>query len=204
MSVEALILDYGEVLSEPQQPGPMREMARLLGVSDERFADAYWQRRSDYDLGMPTDEYWRLTAESLGLALPGGARLEALVAADVASWTRYRDAMWDLARAFRASGGRTAFLSNGVPPVMARIRQDRPLADWFDVVVVSYEVGLAKPDPRIFTLCLERLGVDAASVLFVDDRAVNTAGAAAIGVQTLTFTRERSVDDVRALLELRE
>jgi putative hydrolase of the HAD superfamily len=200
MPLDALILDYGEVLSEAQQPGPMREMARLLGVSDERFADAYWRWRPDYDLGMPTDEYWRVTAGSLGLAPPAGAQLEALVAGDVASWTRYRDAMWDLVRTFRASGGRTAFLSNGVPPVMARIRQDRPLADWFDVVVVSYEVGLAKPDPRIFALCLERLGVEAASTLFVDDRAVNTASATAVGLQTLTFTREHTVDDVRALL----
>jgi putative hydrolase of the HAD superfamily len=198
MLMDALILDYGEVLSEPQQAGPVREMARLLGVSEERFADAYWRRRSEYDLGLPTEEYWRLTVESLGLEPPGGAQIETLVAQDVASWTCYRDAMWDLVRTFRAAGGRTAFLSNGVPPVMERIRQDRPLDGWFDVVVVSYEVGLAKPDPKIFALCLERLGVAAASTLFVDDRAVNTGGAATLGLQTLTFTKDRTVDDVRA------
>jgi putative hydrolase of the HAD superfamily len=200
MSLDALILDYGEVLSEPQQLEPMRQMARLLQVSDERFAEAYWRLRHDYDLGMPSNEYWRLTAGSLGVNRLDDARVEQLVAQDVASWTCYRDAMWNLASTFRLAGGRTAFLSNGVPPVMARIEVDRPLARWFDVVVVSYEVGVAKPDPKIYEVCLQRLGVAATSALFVDDRAVNTEAAAALGLQTLTFTKDRTVEDVRARL----
>src|SRR2546422_7182142 len=47
--------------------------------------------------------------------------IDQLVKADVASWTEYREEIWDLAQSFRARGGRTAFLSNGVPEAMAKI-----------------------------------------------------------------------------------
>ena len=105
-------------------------------------------------------------------------------------------------RSRSSRAARTAFLSNGVPETMARIRAERPLDRWFDVVVVSYEVGLAKPDPRIFELCLSRLGAHAGEALFVDDRAENVAAAERLGMRTLHFTGDdatpRLLDAVRS------
>ncbi|HMB36085.1 MAG TPA: HAD-IA family hydrolase [Methylomirabilota bacterium] len=95
--------------------------------------------------------------------------------------------MWALARVFPEGGGRTAFLSNGVPEAMARIRADRPLERWFDVVIVSCEVRVAKPDPTIFELCLTRLNVEPPHALFVDDRTENLEGAAKVGLRTFHF-----------------
>ncbi len=88
-------------------------------------------------------------------------------------------------------------LSNGVPEVMARIRAERTLESWFVVVVVSCEVGCTKPDPRIYEICLSRLGVAADRTLFVDDRAVNVEAAAQLGIQTLHFTGDHSMRDLR-------
>jgi putative hydrolase of the HAD superfamily len=193
----ALILDYGEVLSHPQPPGTLAAMAGVLGVAEPAFTEAYWRRRHDYDCGLPAREYWADIALSLGLGALDEARVAALVACDIASWTDYRDAMWDLVREFRAGGGRTALLSNGVPEIMERIRADRPLADFFDAVVVSCEVGLAKPEAAIYHLTLDRLGAAPIDTLFVDDRAVNTAAAGALGIQTLTFSRAHTIEDVR-------
>src|SRR2546427_4548976 len=100
---------------------------------------------------------WRRVLETLGQssgALEHGPAIDQLIEADVASWTGYREEMWVLAQSFRVSGGRTAFLSNGVPEAMARIRAERPVERWFDVVVVSCEVGVAKPDPTCAVLYL--------------------------------------------------
>jgi len=83
---------------------------------------------------------------------------------------------------------------------MARVRADHPLEARFDAVVISCEIGLAKPDPRIFRLCLERLGLPAAAALFVDDRADNVEGAAAVGLQTLQFEGLDALERLRALL----
>jgi len=190
MPLEALILDYGNVLSHPQPSNWCESLASQIGVPLNVFRDAYWQHRPLYDAGLPAAEYWRRALDTLGHS-SAPWNLEAitarLVEADVASWTEYREEVWRLTESFRHAGGRTAFLSNGVPEVMARIRAERQLARWFDVVVVSCEVGAAKPDPAIFQMCLSRLGVGPRHALFVDDRIENVEAAARLGIHTFHF-----------------
>lgn len=60
-----------------------------------------------------------------------------------------------------------------------------PPEEWdglFDAVVISGEVGLAKPFAEIYTLTADRLGLSAAECVFVDDLAINVRGAAAVGM----------------------
>jgi 2-haloacid dehalogenase len=54
--------------------------------------------------------------------------------------------------------------------------------------VISGEVRAAKPDPRIYEALLERHGLDAASILFIDDVAENVAAAEALGIRSIRFT----------------
>src|SRR5215831_5250040 len=206
MPLEALILDYGNVLTHPQPADWCESVASLVGVSTETFREAYWEHRQRYDAGLRAAEYWRRVLQTLGhspRALEVEVIIDRLVEADVASWTRYREDVWDLALLFRLNGGRTAFLSNGVVEAMARIRAERHLERWFDVVVVSCEVGAAKPEPVIFEMCLSRLGVKPSQALFVDDRIVNIEGAARLGIQTFHFSGtdavSRLAQSVRAL-----
>ncbi len=190
MAFEGLILDYGNVLSCPQPENWCESVASHVGVSTDAFRDAYWRHRHLYDAGLAATEYWRRVLESLGCSHPASdvsAVIERLVATDVASWTRYRDEVWNLVESFRGTGGRTAFLSNGVAEAMAQIRVDRHLPRWFDVVVVSCEVGVSKPDPAIFQLCLSQLRVEPGEALFVDDRIENIEGAASLGIRTFHF-----------------
>ena len=81
---------------------------------------------------------------------------------------------------------------------MARVRADHPLETRFDAVVISCEVGLAKPDPRIFRL--ERLGLSAGAALFVDDRADNVQAAAGVGLRTLRFEGPDALERLQALV----
>jgi 2-haloacid dehalogenase len=59
---------------------------------------------------------------------------------------------------------------------------------WFDHCVVSGEVGLVKPDPRIFALAVERCGLTPARTLFIDDLAANVTVAERAGWRALRFT----------------
>lgn len=200
--IRGLILDYGGVLSLPQRSEWLQAMAQQVGATTEAFRAAYWHHRQLYDSGLPATEYWRLVLSSLGLSNPSAA-VSSLIELDVASWTEYREEVWHLARSFRDRGGHTAFLSNGVPEVMTRIRADRSLEAWFDAVVVSCEVGVSKPNPAIYWLCLSRLGLQAGQTLFVDDRVENIEAAARLGIQTLHFSADdavsRLVQSIRAL-----
>ena len=193
----ALILDYGEVLSHPMRPGGMSLLASQLGVPESEMTQVYWRHRRDYDLGLPAREYWALVAQELGATLDEGL-LASLITIDVDSWTDYRDEMWTLAETFRQGGGHLALLSNGVPEIVARIRSDRDLAALFDTQVVSFEVGLAKPEPEIYRVVLARLGTAPAAALFVDDRLENIETARELGIQTAHFTG--NVHEVRLLL----
>lgn len=189
----ALILDYGEVLSHPMRPGAMSLLASQLGAPDTEFPHIYWRHRRDYDLGMPARDYWALVAQDVGVGLDEGL-LRALIAIDVDAWTDYRDEMWTLAATFRSGGGKLGMLSNGVPEIVERIRSDHDLAAGFDAVVISYEERLAKPEPEIYRVALDRLGVAPFDALFVDDRAENIDAARELGLRTLLFT-----GDVHAL-----
>lgn len=75
------------------------------------------------------------------------------------------------------------------------------LIDMFDEIIVSSEEGVAKPDPAIFALVLERLGVTAEDALFIDDNPANLAGAASLGIPTLLCTGpDALVQELRARL----
>lgn len=200
----ALILDYGNVLSLPQPPEIVTAMAVRVGVSVESFTAAYWEHRRGYDAGTyPADEYWRRVLGSLGRAperaeergLPGW-----LAERDAASWMRYRDEVWTLAREARGRSARTAMLTNMSREIADRIRAHRPLDAWFDAVIVSAEVGLVKPDERIYALCLARLDAAPPQALFVDDRPENVAAAARLGMRTVYFAGTDPVADLRAAL----
>ncbi len=66
-------------------------------------------------------------------------------------------------------------------------RPTQPLFDRFDGILVSGAEKLAKPDPAIYRLALDRFGIAAADALFVDDLAANVAGARSVGIRAHQF-----------------
>jgi 2-haloacid dehalogenase len=79
------------------------------------------------------------------------------------------------------------------------VRRDRyAFLRWFDGTVVSGREGMAKPDPAIFRLLLDRYGLMAETTLMIDDRGENLDAADRLGMQTLLF---RSCRQLRAVLE---
>ncbi|WNV90580.1 HAD-IA family hydrolase [Umezawaea sp. Da 62-37] len=101
-------------------------------------------------------------------------------------------------RNVRRHGILTALLSNAdglwAPP--------REWDGLFDAVVVSGEVGLAKPAAAIYLLTAERLGLEPAECVFVDDLAVNVRGAAAVGMVGVHHTSIAStLDELTVLIE---
>ncbi len=198
----AVIFDYGNVLSLPQDVQITKTMAYHLRVSLRAFRDAYQQVRQPYDTAaIPAVEYWQHVLKILDRSsMASASTVEWLIERDVVSWTQYREEMWDLARSLRQRGYRMAILSNCPHEILARIRVDRPLESYFDVLVFSCEVSHSKPDPQIYQTCITRLGVSAGEVLFVDDHAANIAAATRLGFQTYRFAGADPLRDLQLLL----
>ncbi len=85
-------------------------------------------------------------------------------------------------RGFRAAGIRTGLISNSWGSALYDREQ---LEGMFDAIVISGDVGMHKPEPQIFELGAERLGLAASDCVFVDDLRENCDGAEAVGMTAI-------------------
>lgn len=88
-------------------------------------------------------------------------------------------------RDLRTAGYLVGMLTNNVAEWREAWRSTIPVAELFHDVVDSSEVGLCKPDPRIYELACQRLGVEPAAAVFLDDTERNVAGAEAVGMRAI-------------------
>jgi putative hydrolase of the HAD superfamily len=105
------------------------------------------------------------------------------------------EAMLSAVRSARAAGIRTGLISNSWG---TGIYERGDFDGLFDATVISGEVGMNKPEPQIFRLACERLGVEAGDCVFVDDLRENCEGAEAVG---MTAILHRDPGDTIAELE---
>jgi len=93
----------------------------------------------------------------------------------------------EILRAIKQAGYPVYALSNWPTEKWQLIRPRFEFFNWFDEIVISGEVGLAKPDPQIFRLLLDRIGYAPAECLYIDDAAHNIVVAAQLGFRTHHF-----------------
>lgn len=99
----------------------------------------------------------------------------------------------------KEKGYQAACLSNGTPEWTLDIMNRYELAKLFDEVVLSSDLGIIKPDPRIYIHTLQKLGVDASEAIFVDDRQANVTAAHECGIESILF-----VDTTACIAELEQ
>lgn len=160
----------------------------------EFFLDRIWETARIQDPHSSRDlsftDHRRVFHELLaaGPAVPAEFA-EALYEVLLDTWHAYADTVPTL-RALKSAGLRIGVLSNiGVPirPVLDR----EGISEWIDAVVLSYEVGVVKPDPGIFEAALLALDLPAASTLMVGDSGRDDTGGIALGIRTLILPRTK-------------
>jgi putative hydrolase of the HAD superfamily len=186
--VDAVVFDFGGVLTEPVLPfvdrvvvpGLDRFAVRdlLLGDSGNIDSDHAWHRLERGEITL--HEYALLTRRAAArLGIHNFEIPFAALSGDVSPSPR--PCMVDLARRVRKAGLATAIITNNI-----RERRDwRAMLDaehLVHLIVDSCEVGMRKPDRRIFDYTVERLGVSAARTVFLDDLAANAEGAERAGL----------------------
>jgi epoxide hydrolase-like predicted phosphatase len=208
--IEAIVSDFGGVLTTPlfdaflhfqESHGVPLE---TLGVVMQRIADRdgenplYGLERGE----MTQDQFNSLLADGLRAEL--GREVD--MGGFVETWfggleTNHVFVDW-LRDARERRGLRLALLTNNVREWEARWRAMLPVDELFETVVDSAFVGMRKPDPAIYELTLDRLGLPAAACAFVDDFEHNCAAAAKLGMHAVVFRdAEQAISELEALLD---
>jgi len=187
--LEAVIYDFGGVfIASPF--AAVRRIAAERGVADDVLTGIVFGSYDD-----DTDHPWH-QAERGELDIM--ATREAIAALgveqghDVDLFTMLRDlggdgtineAMVESVRRARSRGVRTAMLTNNIAEGRDLWRRLLPIDELFDVVVDSSEVGIRKPDPRVYQHTLDALGVtEPGRAAFLDDYPGNVVAASAMGI----------------------
>jgi epoxide hydrolase-like predicted phosphatase len=184
--IKAIIFDFGSVILAARPASVVRGYEEELGLAPGMlhrimYSHPSWQ---DVMLGRKDMEaYWTEIGPLLGLHSPAAS-----AAFQQRYWAdeRLDGDMLDLVR--RLNGQyRLAVLSNA-PPGLAKWMAQWQILDLFDEVICSGDVGLFKPDPAIFRLMLDRLGVAPHEAIFVDDRPEHVEAARSLGILGIQFT----------------
>ena len=199
MAIRAIVFDIGGVL----------EITPDLGVA------ASWEQRlqlPDGEIGHRLGDIWEAGAigtiseedvntslrERLGIS---AAQVEALTE-DV--WNEYlgtrNDELFEYFRNLRPRY-QTALLSNSFVGARQREEQRYKFSTLCDDIVYSHEVGMLKPDARIYALTCERLGRKPEQVVFLDDLEANVVGAQEAGMHAVLFKdNTQAIADIQACI----
>ncbi len=187
MYLKAVILDFGNVLSLPNRHDGVLEYIRRLDIPEDDFLKVYRTERHLFDQGdLDVWEYWTRVMDR---TFTGYSRLtlERLVDLDMQDWTRLNEPVLEWHRTLAESGYLTGILSN-LPYVFAEyFREHFPWLEQVDAVTFSCDVGVVKPEPEIYRVCLKSLGLEPEQALFIDDIQENVEGARRVGMHAALF-----------------
>jgi epoxide hydrolase-like predicted phosphatase len=192
-----LLIDWGGVLTS-NMFDTFRAFCELEGLEPNTIVRRFREDRACRKLlialetgALPEEEFEPQFAAILGVSAP--ALIDRMFAGG-----RLEQEMLDAVLRARRAGIKTGLVSNS----WGTRRYDRDqLAELFDGVVISGEVGMRKPTPAIYELGAERIGVEPAACVFVDDLPFNLEPASALGMATVLHTSaEETILELERLL----
>jgi putative hydrolase of the HAD superfamily len=193
MAIRAVIFDYGMVLSHPQDPAALNNLLTITGLDRDTFESHYWRHRHSYDMGkLNGNTYWQTFAADASIELTA-ADIERLIENDVLMWCTINEPMLAWAQSLANAGLRIGILSNMGEDTLSYMRQEFAWLGDFHHHTWSCELGIAKPDPAIYTYTCEKLGVVPGEALFLDDKIENVEAAQRVGLHAIQFCTIRQL-----------
>lgn len=197
MTIRAIFFDLGGVLLRTEDPEPRRAWQRRLGLPVGALEKAVFENQASVQssLGLAeTSAVWAEAGRLLGLLPEDAAQLSR----DFFAGDRLDQTLLDFLRSQRPAR-KTGLITNIWKEGRDWLQEEWQALDAFDVVITSGEVGVMKPDPRIYRLALDRLDISAPEAIFVDDASENVEAARRVGLHAVQFH-----DTPQTLAELRQ
>jgi epoxide hydrolase-like predicted phosphatase len=185
MTLEAVIFDFGGVLVRTEAQSGRQKWEAELGLPEGGLAQTIYWSEASYRacLGqVPEESVWQHVSATFGLDAEQLSELRR----DFWSDEQLDVELVEFLRQLRPRY-KTAILSNAWSGARAAFTQAFELDRVVGEMIISAEEGVAKPDPRIYHIAVERLGVQPEEAVFVDDLAENVEGARAVGMKGIQF-----------------
>jgi epoxide hydrolase-like predicted phosphatase len=199
MPIQAIIFDIGGVLVRTMDRAPRAALARRFGMTSEALEELVFGGESGRKAQrgeITYEQQWAYVCQQLDWPVKNWRVLEAdFFAGDVLDG--------DLIEIIHGLHTRykTGIISNAMSDLRTMIASKWHFEEAFDVIITSAEVGVMKPDVRIFQAALLALDVPPQATVFVDDFAHNVAGAQAVGMHAIHFrSREQVLAELETLL----
>jgi len=188
--IRAVLFDFAGVITVPMGPtvkrfalnsgADLHELVDFIFGDYGGSVDSPWHQLERGEISLEAFASWgRAQGATRGWDLDLTAFLDELIACELRA-----DIVERVGR-LRADGYRTLLLTNNIREYSTRWRTRLPVDDLFEVVVDSSEVGMRKPEPRIFQHALDKLGVTPGEAIMLDDITVNVEAARAVGMQAI-------------------
>lgn len=195
-TIKAVIFDLGGVLVRTEDRTSRADLAHRLGLTYEELSSLVFDSESARlaTLGKrSTQDHWESVRASLGVSPEEFQSVKASFWGGDELDIKLVDYIISLKARLK-----TALLSNAWDNLHRVIHETWKIAHAFDVILISAEVGISKPDHRIYQLAVQRLGVLPQEAVFVDDFPHNVRAAEEVGLHGIWF---QSTDQVRMDLD---
>jgi epoxide hydrolase-like predicted phosphatase len=196
MSIRAIIFDIGGVLVRTVDRAPRQALADQLGMTAQALEELVFGGESgrQAQLGnLDESEQWVYACRQVGWPVEQVAEFRA----QFFGGDRFDTELLEYIRQLHQNY-KTGIISNAMSETRALIEGPWKMGGLFDSIVLSGEVGVMKPDPRIYQAALQRLDVQAEQAVFIDDFLHNIDGARTVGMHGIHF---QSPEQVRLELE---
>jgi epoxide hydrolase-like predicted phosphatase len=198
MSIRAVFIDFGGVILRTEEKGPRMRQAERLGMTSRDLEKIIFESESSQRAStgeIPEEAHWQAVAKALGVSRQESDK----ITAEFFSGDRADATLLEFLRSLRPER-KVGLISNAWSGLRAFITSQR-FEDVFDEMIISAEIGLMKPDPRIYHLALEKLGVRPEESVFLDDVLVNVEAARSLGMTGIHFTQpDKALDELKQLL----
>jgi putative hydrolase of the HAD superfamily len=184
MSIRAVFFDLGGVIVRTEYQTPRQKLAERLGMEYDDLSRIVFDSDTGLQASIGTitsEQHWESVMKRLKRSAEEMTAIrEEFFAGDIVDRQ-----LLEFLRSLRGKI-QTGLISNAWSDLRDYLRREK-MIDAFDHIIISAEVGVAKPDPKIFQIALEKAGVSPSEAVFVDDFYVNIEGCEKVGMQGIHF-----------------
>jgi len=200
MSIKAVFFDLGGVILRTEFQAPRQQLAERLGMDYDDLSKIVFEGESGLRASIgeiSSEEHWAAVIQRLKRpATELVAIRDEFFAGDIVDRT-----LVEYIRSLRGKY-KTGLISNAWGDLRDFIVREK-FDDAFDKLIISAEVGVAKPEPKIFQIALEQVGVSPKEAVFVDDFPANIEGCEKVGMKGILFKDpESALKQLKKLLSM--